>query len=80
MITATAAGPSGGVASVTADGPPSLGHWGRGVVSVKADGSLAVLLDPKRADMSEFRPIGQVLRGYEGIAYIERELQVRASP
>ena len=73
----TLAGPSSAVETVQADGPSKLGHWGRGVVSVKSDGTLAVVLDPKHADMSSHRVIGQVLRGYEGLDYIEKMSQVR---
>jgi hypothetical protein len=73
----TAVGPSTSVETVQADSPPKLGHWGRGVLSAKADGTLAILLDPKHADLREYRPIGQVLRGYEGLEYIETMSQVR---
>ncbi len=72
----TIAGPSSGVETVQADGPPKLGHWGRGVVSVKSDGSLTIVLDPKHADMSSHRVVGQVIRGYEGLDYIEKMSQV----
>jgi hypothetical protein len=54
-----------GVTNVSADGQSTLDHLAsqRGVVFVKANGSLAILLDPAgdSADMSEYRPIGQVL-------------------
>jgi hypothetical protein len=73
----TAAAKNSGVLSVTTDGPPALGHLavGRGVVSVAANGSLAILLDPEAAgDMSGYRPVGQVLRGAKGLAIVEKQL------
>ena len=72
----TIAGPSSGVETVQADGPSKLGHWGRGVVSIKSDGHLSIVLDPKHADMSSHRVVGQVIRGYEGLDYIEKMSQV----
>ena len=68
----TAAAKDSGVMSVTADRPSTLDHLAsqRGVVFVKADGTLAILLDPTgdSADMSVYRPIGQVLHGCEHLA------------
>ena len=68
----TTAAKDSGVMSVTADRPSTLGHLAsqRGVVFVKADGTLAILLDPagNSADMSVYRPIGQVIHGCEKLA------------
>ena len=63
---------------MTADAQSTLDHFAsrRGVVFVKPNGSLAILVDPVAlsVDMSEYRPIGQVLRGYQGLAHMEQAL------
>lgn len=61
--TVTVAAPSDGASAA------GLGHWGRGVVSLSPDGGLVLLLSP--CELPGHRPVGQLVKGYLGLARVE---------
>ena len=68
-FTVSGAGPVTEVAPSDGASAAGLGHWARGVVSLSPEGGLALLLGP--CELPGHRPVGQVVKGYLGLARVE---------
>ena len=65
---------AGTAAAADGDSAAALGHWSRGVVSLAPDGGFVLLLGP--CELPGYRPVGQLVKGYVGLSYVEAAAQV----